>query len=396
MYTFPAIRKSDNILNLFLILGVFLFAITNFYEVNRYILWIFIPTGTVLCIISHKSLAFNIYLKFLLAIYIWSTITLFFAIDFELARTSVIRMWAAYGFCVITSHLAKYRKFYNYLHYIYVIFFVACLIYAKEHFLTEEFYLDDNSRMSGKSLNANLFAYLLFFVTISVYYLGLLKNKIIISKIWKIVFILLIPLCFYLSILTASRQIFVIQIPLFIILLWYRYFKNVSVINKITTIVLLVIVLYISTDYVANIYDNSFLKTRNEEIKDDSRINIIEDAINVGLENPFFGVGPDNFKIHTSYNTFAHNSFAELFANSGIVGPVIFLSMILCLILKQYKNFKLFKNKQAFLYMTFGIFYILANCFYVYYLNLWLIGYFIMIATNSLYLNKQIRVLSAD
>ena len=57
------------------------------------------------------------------------------------------------------------------------------------------------------------------------------------------------------------------------------------------------------------------------------RARLLHDAINTGLNNPIFGVGLHNSMFYTTIGKYAHNNFAEIFADLGIVGFSIFYSL---------------------------------------------------------------------
>ena len=57
------------------------------------------------------------------------------------------------------------------------------------------------------------------------------------------------------------------------------------------------------------------------------RARLLHDAINTGLDNPIFGVGLHNSMFYTTIGKYAHNNFAEIFADLGIVGFSIFYSL---------------------------------------------------------------------
>lgn len=376
--------SPNQLLDILLVAGILALALLYFSPTSRIVLWTFLPIGALICVILHKSLFFNIYLKFLFALFVWSSFTHLFSEDPTNSIVSVTRMWSVYLMAIIFSHLALRFKSFNLVNIVYIVFFITLLNYAYHHILIYGVELDSKKRLGDETLNANLFAYIFFFVSISVFYFGVISKNRIIKIFWQVLFVLLIPVCFYLAILTASRQVLIVQVPIFIALLWQRYLYNNGIASRILLVFIVILIGSFFYQDVAKIYDSSNLKSRSENIEDDDRIELLSDAVNLGLEHPVMGVGPDNFKFHTRTRAFSHNSFAELFANSGIIGLAIFVIMLFYFIRRQYRFWLTSKSSLAFLNLIFGISFIVANLFYVYYLNIWLMGYFILIGARGL------------
>ncbi|WP_440919333.1 O-antigen ligase family protein [Candidatus Pelagibacter sp.] len=69
-------------------------------------------------------------------------------------------------------------------------------------------------------------------------------------------------------------------------------------------------------------------------------------SINLFLENPFFGIGPKNFKNVVLAGWHPHNYSFQILAEIGIFGFIIFLSTFFFLLLKFFKNFFNFKDRN--------------------------------------------------
>ncbi len=57
----------------------------------------------------------------------------------------------------------------------------------------------------------------------------------------------------------------------------------------------------------------------------ESRFNMILEAFRCFASHPFFGVGINNFRYHSSFETYSHNSYAELAVSCGIIGMTPFI-----------------------------------------------------------------------
>ncbi|MGB0865628.1 MAG: O-antigen ligase family protein [Granulosicoccaceae bacterium] len=69
----------------------------------------------------------------------------------------------------------------------------------------------------------------------------------------------------------------------------------------------------------------------------DSRVSMINDGIEVVSNNPFVGVGLDNFRTVTGAGTYAHSNLIEVGASTGLVGLLIYYAMYAVLTLRIFR-----------------------------------------------------------
>ncbi len=149
-------------------------------------------------------------------------------------------------------------------------------------------------------------------------------------------------------------------------------------------LVFLVVLLAIFLPRVESIYEDSYLARRSEiSVNEDSRATLAKEAISVGLDHFPLGVGVGNFYMFSRTKRFSHNSYTELFANVGIVGLVLFLILVMSFMKAQWKRFRATKDKVFAYFGTFGLIFIIDQFFYVFYLDQWLISFYILVATHS-------------
>ena len=345
-------------------------------------LWVLAPISFLLCFIKNRSLEDNQYLRIIFILFCWCSFTALFAIDLSMAFAELRRIWGVFIYCYIMAAVSKKEKTALWSFGAYIVLLLNCIIYAQTHIL--ETMVADNSRLNNEALNANFFGYQLISVTFAVYLYGE-KFKGRIGLFFRIFFFVLIPLSFYLAILTASRQILLLQVPYFAYLIYRRYLRGKGSVLYFMIIAFAVIFAYFKwgEDY----YDNSYLKTRSEtKIKDDDRIRLLKSALKIGIENPFVGVGPGCFKISDPINNqgkgFSHNSFVELFANSGIIAVALYLYVLYLFLRNSYRATKR-KVKGAYMFLIYGLIYFIDNFLYVFYLDPTLLSFFIGVASYS-------------
>jgi O-antigen ligase len=194
----------------------------------------------------------------------------------------------------------------------------------------------------------------------------------------------MIPVTFIVALLTASRQVLIIQIPLITILLYIRYLRKTKIITKIIFLVVAFTGVLLAAPYISDIYEDSYLKTRNEmDIRDDGRMVLLKDAIDVGNRYFPIGVGPGNYIFYSQNRLFSHNTYTELYANEGVIGLWLYVWMVLLFIKRQWHRYKTSYDKQYLVFLVFGIIYIFDGFFYVFYPHLWLMGMFMLVAGHS-------------
>lgn len=349
---------------------------------NQVALYVALPLATILCFFQKGAMSPNKYFKILFVLLVWIFISYFWAEHKMAAERQLKQILGTLILCYIYSIVSKNEKSIPYLYITYLILFVGAIIYAKQNIL--ETMDKDTARLGDVKLNANTLAYYMLYLTYAVYELRTFMKRKLSIITTEVLFIFMIPLTIAVAILTASRQVLIIQIPLIAILLYLRYIMNAHLRNKLIFILIAIVCLSYGAPRVVEIYDDSYLKTRNElSVKDDTRLLLLKDAFMVGMQHFPFGVGPGNYVYYSPTKNFSHNVYAELFVNEGIVGLILYIWLILLFIFRQYKRFKIFKDKQYLVFLLFGIIYAIDGFFFVFYPYLWLMGVFILVASYS-------------
>lgn len=240
----------------------------------------------------------------------------------------------------------------------YLFYFISCWIlgYTQYGFADIDITQD---RVGGDGLNANRFGYFIFFLVFICYLLGDLSKR---KKLWKFIFLISPIVSFYVSLLTGSRQVLVIMLPFTLFLFGLRYFRKITLKNIIVYILVLSLLLAIFPK-IYDIYSSSYLSERvSENITEDSRIMLINDAINIAIENPLTGIGLGNLEF------LSHCSYSDAMAEGGFIIFIIFSGMLIYFCNIQIKRYRKTKNPIFIAFLIFGIFYIFYNLFFVFYL----------------------------
>lgn len=348
-------------------------------NLNPIALYLAIPCSFIWCFSQYRIIRTNMYVKLLLILYSWILFCSFFAEDLHLASLEMKRVLGSFILCYSIAALSSKKIIIPWLYVTYMVLLGAAWWYAKNNILSViDFGVD---RLNDQKLNANTLAYYTFYVTISVFLLGeILRGKLRI--LLRVALFGMVFLAFITSLYTASRQVLLLQVPLFVFLFWTRYVRG----GKNRTVFFLIIAGFIwaFVNYGLETYNNSVLKQRSEiAVKDDSRYQIAKESVRLGFQSPLIGYGPGNIVNKISSHHGAHNTYLELFVNTGIFGVILFISLLCVYIKRQYKRWKQTKDNLFFAFLVFGLFWMIDQVFYAFYADLWLMSFFILVASHS-------------
>lgn len=377
--------QSNRFFSTLAIAFLLFFALASFvFEgMQRTALWISVPSAAALAFLAVPHHKANEYMKLQIALYLWVAFTAFFAINVPIAIHQLRRLVVCFMSIFAFNQLAKDYKLTKWLYIVYLVFYIGMVYYASTHILTEEFdYSED--RLDDDKLNANMIAYFTFFSTYIVFIMADMAEKPWGRSLFRWLFLLSPIWSFAAAILTGSRQIIVIQVPLVIVLFYLRYIRGRNFTNKLIFVLIVVVAGFFAIRYASSIYERSYLSQRNEDsYMEDSRIKLIRDAFEVGITHPIVGVGPGGFGKFKYGRSFSHNNYVELFANSGLLAMVLCIVMYWKFVKKQWRRYKQTKDKMFLTFLIFGIMYVVDNIFYVFYSNTWLMAFFFLVAMHA-------------
>lgn len=368
-----------------IILLYFAASVSLIDSLNPLALYGAIPLSFLISLSVGNSLKTNNYLKRLLVLILWVAATYFSAVYVEEANNQMKNLLGVFVLSMTIANLSSDKRCVPWLYGVFIILLIQALVYANSHIMIEGFDTATD-RLNDEKLNANTVAYYTFFVTFAIYELGnsfLIKNRVI-ANIFRLLFLAMYGVSFTVAILTGSRQVLIIQIPLLALLTSIRYIEGTSLKRKLLFVLIAAVACVASIDPITKSYDNSYLKVRSEtKAKDDVRALLLQDAIKVGCQHPIMGVGPGNYVRYSFNRHFSHCTYTELFANTGVIGALIYVSLVLMFITSQWKRFWKYRDKTYLVFFVCGLIYLFDNFFYVFYVDLWLIGFFILLASHS-------------
>lgn len=201
---------------------------------------------------------------------------------------------------------------------------------------------------------------------------GIALSLLLYFKKKKIIYILTIPLFYYVIYLTGSRKGLLLPIVFFII---FYFLNNRKSIKKYINF-LVIIMIGISIIYVV-LKNNEALSLRMSELfesfagKEVSDYSVNErnffrsTAMELFLENPIIGIGINNFaaymeQIGYSHVAYSHCNYTEILSNLGIIGFCIYYYIYGYIVAKSIKLLKKYKEeKQPELYYPIALIFVL-------------------------------------
>lgn len=383
----------------YLVLGLlYFYAIANVNEsLLKLGLYVAVPLSFSLSFFCRKDNVFNnIYVVSFCLLLSWIAFTWLTAENSGIATAQMQRLLGVFMMTIAVCNMATDVRNTPFLYGLYVFVFFTAVYYAYTHILTLQFNIASD-RLNDERLNANVLANYTFYATFAIYVLGQILSNNSMQRLFKLLFLLTIPISFIIALLTASRQVLLIQVPLISTLLYVRYLMASTFKTKFIFIVGVIVCAIALSSTVTEMYDDSYLKVRSEKsITDDGRFKVLKEAIAIGCENPIVGVGPGNFILHSSKHIFSHCSYTEVFANNGVIGLLIYLFLIWYFIRNQYLCFKESRNKNVLAFLIFGVLFAVYNFLYVFYSDIWLMSFFIFVALDSTKIENEDNELNGE
>lgn len=371
--------------SIIIILLLYFSALASFNDsLNVIALYVALPIAFLISFMQELKIKVNAYFGILLLLYLWVLFTSFFSVNIENSIGQLKQILGCILLCYVLSVQAKNPKLVIWLYLVYVVLYISTMEYAVNNIISKMSELGGRERVNDDKLNANTIAYFTFFLTFVVFILGEILKSYKLKRIFQLLFFVTIPLSFWVAIITASRQVLILQVPLIAVLIFLRYVKFGNIKTKVIILLLFMVAFVYLANYVIDQYEGSFLAKRSEvSVTDDNRFVLVKESIELGLNNMFVGVGPACVRLFTTERAFAHNTFLELWAGTGIVGMIIFIRLLWVYFRKQIRRYKYTKDKMFMYFIIFGCFYLLDQMFYSFYSSLWLIGFFILVASHS-------------
>ena len=382
------------LLVLLLVLGVTFGAFNN--TVNYIFLYLIMPIVFIYCFFTSQNTFKNYYVKVFLILVIWSCIsTVIKSENFDYSYNVLTSMIMTLMFCFSMIALAKKNERNITLFYLLILsFYIVNWYYAIFHFdllsANISLVVFDEQSLIYEKINANRWGYFTLFLTFATFIYGELAQSNKWRRNYRIIFLMFLLVVFFNALYTGSRQVLILNIPLYFILLFYRYKKTIFSPKIIIRIVVIIIFVIMLGQRIKTTYEISSIKNRFDStiLKEDARFHLMTKAFNYGIENPIFGIGPGNMEFRE--NVISHCSYSEIFAETGIFGLFLYMLIIFGCYLEQIKRYRETQDKVFLYFSIYTLFYALNNFFYVFYSWYLLMSILFLITAHSdLYYEKK-------
>lgn len=259
-----------------------------------------------------------------------------------------------------------------------------------------------SGRLDESSFNANSYGYYSFTGLSSLFLLHTITKKYYLKIILILAIVTASIGALIITTAAASRGGFTIVALLII--------GNIYIINtaskkgfikKGLMIFTLIIASYYLVAYYSQTYfKNSYLSQRFDSLEEgETTRNIhLQEAIKIGLENPFFGVGAGNYAFvpkTIEFGSFSHNSFAEVFANHGFTGLIVYSLFIIPFFKKIRDNLSRSGPKQKVInyQILFSLLiFLMYNLLYVVYLTPIFMHFLFAIYAHLLFIDNRLNL----
>lgn len=213
-------------------------------------------------------------------------------------------------------------------------------------FITGEYSKPDDpgGRVAGIALNANAFGFLMVTGTIALAYLWMIPHRH--PWPWHIVLMALMALATVATILSGSRAAILSLVAFYFFWGFFCYraeiFRRPKVLGAVVAAILAVTIMF-SFLYVGSLAERrfgslvAFLHGERYEGSAGTRWHMYLEGVSILERNPIFGVGIDQFINNTTTEHVAHSEYVEVFADTGIVGGIIYFSIFVVLWIRAGK-----------------------------------------------------------
>ena len=363
-------------------------SIVPYYEqLNRICLYVLLPLAFLLSFIQSPRLKFNKYFFGLILLYTWISFTALFAYDTEVAIKELHKILGCIMITYIISNWAQHSKAIPWLYGVYVLLFLGAIYYAVTSILMGDFSVIGVERVNDETLNTNTIAYYTFYLTFLTYMLGEIIVHPLWHRIFRIGFWVTFPVIFIIAIATASMQVGALILPFAGLLLLARYWgtkenhKNWQ--RAIFVVLIIAVIAYILPFIVQSVSETQLGDRIDSGGSSEERMTLLQESISIGLSHLLVGVGPGNFRLFSTPQLFSHNTYTELFANTGLLGMLLFIWLQITFCWTQWRRWKAYRDPMYGLFLIFGLYFALYQFIYVFYADLWLMGFWILVTNHS-------------
>ena len=309
--------------------------------------------------------------KIYLAWVLWASLGLFWLTSASEQLLAVTALQTVFQICAMALIVSGFVRSKRSLSFVLFMFLVGAMIVGGYSWMTGEFrriaeQLRGGERLSGMARNANAFAILMVYATACLAYFWMSPTRAFWLRWVKRAFIALCAvLMVHGTILSGSRKGLLAIALLYVLWVFFcygRYLvrKPVILITVIFATVMLAGAVwgYVQTSGVGRRFDKAIDGYRRGGIAGglgEGRSGMYSDAMRMIRENPVAGVGLNCYILRSHSQMVAHSEYAEIAADTGLVGAGIYFSWYVVFWIRLGRIRKWTKNRDRVVWQTIGL-----------------------------------------
>lgn len=221
-------------------------------------------------------------------------------------------------------------------------------------------YSSEAERRGNTEMNSNQYAYFSLFAIMA--FRILLGNNITRRPLLRVVsYFVWGALAFFVALLTASRQVLILEVPVLLFYLYIDFWKGSTSFKRFGIFLLVIMIIFLYMPQVLDLYNNSYLSVRsNQNLQEDARTYLLLLGFQQGCENPLIGLG------YGADVEFTHCTYTHILARCGFPAFILYVYIVLHAIRQQYSRYRETSNNYFFLLLFLCIVFFIANFFYSY------------------------------
>lgn len=180
-------------------------------------------------------------------------------------------------------------------------------------------------RADGMTGNANQFAYCMMFVIFAVFYFSRRRPSVIMTVLLSGSLLLAVMSIVF----SGSRKALIGLLAFFFF--WWLFCRRKSLsgnpLKEYAVVLLLLFGAVFATDYVLT---HTYMGARLTDMQNRGnrmRVQMYEEGLKMITRNPVWGVGLNNFRVHSLSGLYSHSDYIEVASTTGVVGFMLYFSI---------------------------------------------------------------------
>ena len=285
---------------------------------------------------------FNKELNLYFLFFVFATLSIFWSIEPDFTTEIARRMFMIFlSLVIIYNILMKYNLYSALFFGLFLGTFINLLMFFEIIHVSYDVYFPSTDRFMGTTENPNTTANVMFLSIFA----GVIYTYYAVNRYMILAGYLNIAMAYYIILMTVSRTALVVSLGLISLLILNtlmnkerrKYFIWTTMLSLIGAVFLIDLTAVMKKVNFAieriGLIFSSITGAKVEESADE-RFEFIMIALNTFRDNPFFGTGMDTARQYLG--VYAHNNYAELLADSGIIGTTLFYLIYISLGYKAY------------------------------------------------------------